>query len=133
MSCLGVWKRDHTLRRQAGWGWFISAATGMSKKQYILICVLSALCLVLVVEEQRLGVERRVWQSQAASLQARIDGSLGHRLGPQRIDALFQDLANTALKNSQFQQWLQGQGFAVNPPPPTDAGPPAPGASNPQP
>ena len=97
----------------------------MSKKQYILICALSAFCLVLAVEEQRLAEERRIWQNQAASLQARMDGSLSSRLGSQRIDALFQDLANAALNNNQLRQLLLAQGVAVNSTPPPETNPPA--------
>ena len=133
MSCLGLWKRDHTLRLQAGWGLSICTATGMSKKQYILICALSAFCLVLAIEDQRLAQERRIWQTEAAALQARMDESLRNRLGPQRIEALFEDLANASLKDSQIRQLLEAQGVAVNRPPPSDASPPAAGAAKPQP
>jgi hypothetical protein len=105
----------------------------MSKKQYILICALSALCLVLAVEEQRLAEERPFWQNQAAFLQARVDGGIRSRLGPQKIDALLQDLANASLKNSQIRQWLLAQGIAVNSAPPPEGGPSAAGPTKPQP
>jgi hypothetical protein len=105
----------------------------MSKKQYIVVCGLSALCLILAVEEQRLAEESRVWQSQAAFLQSHIDGSLRRRLGSQKIDALFQDLANASLKNGAIRQWLLDQGIAVNHAPPSDARPPAPEAAQPRP
>jgi hypothetical protein len=133
MSCLGVWKRDYSLRLQAGRALFICKATGMSRKQYILICALSALCLILAVEEQRLAEQSRIWQTQAASFQARINGGLRNRLGPQKIDALFQDLANASLKNSQIRQWLVEQGISVNYTPPSATGPPGSGASKAQP
>jgi len=105
----------------------------MSKKQYILICALSALCLVLAVEEQRLAEERRIWQNQAASLQARMDGSLSSRLGSQRIDALFQDLENASLNNNPLRQLLRAEGVAVNSTPPPETNSPASGIPGPQP
>jgi hypothetical protein len=105
----------------------------MSKKQYILICALSALCLILAIEEQRLAEEGRFWQNQAGLLQARLDGSLRIRLGPQKVDALFQDLLNTAQRNTQVRQWLALQGVTVNEPLPPGTNPPAPGAGRTQP
>ena len=112
-----VWEHGcaitHSACRQA-WGLFICTATSMSKKQHILVCALSALCLILAVEEQRLARDGRSWQNQVAVLQARMEGSLQNRLGPQKIDALFQDLANASLKNRQVRQWLAEHGINVS-------------------
>jgi hypothetical protein len=113
--------------------WFIRAATGMSKKQYVLICALSALCLILAIEEQRLAEESRFWQNQAAFLQARMDGSLRNRLGPQKVDALFQDLLNTSQKNSRVREWLATQGVTVKDALPPGTNSPAPVAGKPLP
>ncbi len=85
----------------------------MSKKQHILVCALSALCLILAVEEQRLARDGRIWQNQVAVLQTRLDGSLKNRLGPQNVDALLQDLANASLKNRELRQWLVEHGINV--------------------
>jgi hypothetical protein len=105
----------------------------MSKKRYVFICVLSALCLILAIEEQRLAEESRFWQDRATFLQARINGSLRNRLGPQKADALFQDLLSAAQQNSQMRQWLAMQGITVNDVPPTGTNSPAPVAGKPQP
>jgi hypothetical protein len=101
----------------------------MSKKQYILICVVSALCLILAVEEQRLAEQSRIWQTQAASLRALINGGFRNRLGAQKIDALFRDLADVSLKNSRIRQWLVEEGITVNNTTPLDANPPAVGVN----
>jgi hypothetical protein len=85
----------------------------MDRKQHILVCALAAICLVLAVEEQRLARDGRIWQNQASGLQARMEGSLQNRLGPQKIDALFQELANASLKNRQLRQWLGEHGISV--------------------
>ena len=105
----------------------------MSKKQYILICALSAFCLVLAVEQQRLAEEHHFWQNRAAFLQARMDGSLRNRLGSQKIDALLRVLANASVKNGQIRQWLVAQGVTVNYAPLSDTNPPASDAKKTQP
>ena len=97
----------------------------MSKKQYRVICALSAICLILAVEKQRLIGQNRRWQNQAGILQAAVSGSLRNRLGPQRVDALFQDLGNLSLSNSQIRQLLVDHGYLVNNRPPPDSALPA--------
>lgn len=93
----------------------------MSKRQYRVICALSALCLILAVEKQRLTQQNRHWQNQAGTLQAAVDGSLRNRIGPQRVDALFQDLGNLSLSNSQIRRLLVDHGYLVTNRPPPDS------------
>ena len=97
----------------------------MSKKQYRIICALSALCLILAVEKERLTEQSRRWQNRAGLLQAVVDGSLLNRFGPQKVDALFQDLANLSLSNNQIRQLLVDHGYTVNSKPPPASGLPA--------
>jgi hypothetical protein len=92
----------------------------MSKKQYRVLCALSALCLILAVEQQRLTQQNRRWQNQAGMLQTAVNGSLRNRIGAQRVDALFQDLGNLSLSNSQIRQLLVDHGYVVNTRPPSD-------------
>jgi hypothetical protein len=100
---------------------FACRTTGMSKRQYRVICALSALCLILAVEKQRLTQQNRHWQNQAGTLQAAVDGSLRNRIGPQRVDALFQDLGNLSLSNSQIRRLLVDHGYLVTNRPPPDS------------
>ena len=54
-----------------------------------------------------------------------LNGSLRNRMGPQRVDALFQDLGNLSLNNSQIRRLLVDHDYLVNNRPPPDSAPPA--------
>jgi hypothetical protein len=97
----------------------------MSKRQYRVVCALAALCLILAVEKQRLTQQNRRWENQAGVLQATLNGSLRNRLGPQRVDALFQDLGNLSHSNSQIRRLLVDHGYLVNSQPPPNSALPA--------
>ncbi len=97
----------------------------MSKKQYRLICALSALCLILAVEKQRLTQQSRHWQNRAGVLQGVVNGSLRNRIGSQKVDAIIEDLANLSFTNSQIRQLLADHSIVVNNTAPLDRALPA--------
>jgi hypothetical protein len=86
----------------------------MTTKQYWLLCILGAVCVLLAIEKYRVTQKLDQTQQHVNELQAAINGGTVNRLGPKAIEAVLVDMASMSATNAQLRKLLGDHGYTVN-------------------
>jgi hypothetical protein len=86
----------------------------MTTKQYWLLCILGAVCVILAIEKYRVAQKFDQVQQHVNELQSTINGGTVNRLGPKAIEAVLVDMANMSATNAQLRKLLNDHGYTVN-------------------